>query len=358
MKRVFFVPCVLLGLVCSSLAVEGIPAAPVAGAGLPIPVCWMRKAGAEALAAGVLEDDEKFVFALLLPNASEKCSLGIYWNADGDVSTGRFPGTQGVDLQLNVSFGQRKIDAVIWEDAVAHRYMTLYEDDYVLERCGNCLFVAIRKLAVHQARHAVQSKGVIKWSEAGGGSAPFAIGPQAPRLGYMPANCPFLRLQARDRGRGKPIVAEDVGGLPSGLRVWNCGGERFAEGEPSPEPTATVSALTIQAARGEQEHLFFAAETKAEFCGMKAQPGILRSQQGDVLPAECQQLRFADYVANDRGEWFTDVLLPESPRRPVHRQFLVWSVTVPRQAAKGRYSGTLSLEIGEQRIAVPVQVEV
>ncbi|MBR2365376.1 MAG: hypothetical protein IKA79_09245 [Lentisphaeria bacterium] len=90
-----------------------------------VPILWKAKTDAPAkfqiVAFGYLNDKDDVIFAYQIKDLAELMKLDShlsqYFNADNDVNTGRFPKSQGVDLQINgrirdkASFGPIKWDA-------------------------------------------------------------------------------------------------------------------------------------------------------------------------------------------------------------------------------------------------------
>jgi hypothetical protein len=115
--------------------------------------------------------------------------------------------------------------------------------------------------------------------------------------------------------------------------------------------------MVLKAARGETASFFFAVESKENFSALEILPGVLKNKDGKSIGVNVQQIQYADFVANDRGEQFTDILFNKFPGKSVKRQFAIWHVTIPRDAAAGVYKGELALNIGG-KIDKPIPVEV
>lgn len=337
--------------------------APPPGKGIPVPVCWRRTENVrpgQFRAIGFAQDKSKYIFGF----AGRKQTGGsilIYWNSDGDRMTGRFPGVLGVDIQFNVNPAERTVLATIWKDDKERRQMTLYEDDFLIEETGGVLFFVLRAEALKQVRVAAESSARVNHTVGTErkDSVEFTLGSGSRTELFLPERLNFIRFGSERNIRRKSAVAVPLRGTPPGVSVWSCGSERFQEQEATPEFSAPVTAFSMKAAAGETEHLFFAVETGQPFSRLELTAGPLKSSSGAVIGTEHQKIRYADFVEDDRGECYTDVLLPAFPGRAVKRQFTVFTCRVPRNAKPGVYTGELRLTInGNPAGTVPVQLEV
>ena len=74
-----------------------------------IPILWKAKTAAPAkfqvMAFGFLDDKEDVIFAYQIKDLAELMKmdshLSQYFNTDNNINTGRFPKSQGIDLQIN-----------------------------------------------------------------------------------------------------------------------------------------------------------------------------------------------------------------------------------------------------------------
>ncbi len=336
---------------------------PPPGKGIPVPVCWRRTENVrpgQFRSIGFAQDESKYIFGF----AGQKQpggSILIYWNSDGDKMTGRFPGALGVDVQFNVNPDEKTVRAIIWKDDSVRRQMTLYEDDFLIEETDGVLFFVLRAEALKQIRVAAESSARVNHTVGTErkDSVEITLGNNFRTGLFLPARLNFIRFGSERNIRQKPAVAIPLRRTPPGVSVWSCGSERFQEQEATPEFASPVTAFPMKAAAGETEHLFFAVETGQPFTRLKLTVGPLKSSFGAIIGTEHQKIRYADFVEDDRGECYTDVLLPAFPGRAVKRQFTVFTCRVPRDAEPGIYAGELRLMInGKSAGTVPVQLEV
>ena len=338
---------------------------PPDGKGIAVPVRW--KCGEENFQSGrfrsigFFQDETKYVFGFTGPVCRPGASILIYWNCDGDSRTGRFPKSLGVDLQLNVNLEKKNIQAILWENDRSKRQMTLYEDDFLIEETSGVLFLALRAEALKQVKIAEQS--YLRVNHAVGNarldSVEFTLNTAAKDNLFLPERMNFIRFGSKQDVEHKPSVAIPLRGTKKGISVWMCGAERFREEEATPDHAAPVEAFELKGAAGENEYLFFAVETEKPSSGPEVLPAPLRSDSGTEIAPGCLDIRYADYVENDRGERYTDVLLPSAPGRPSRRHFLVLSCRIPRDGKPGIYAGQLPLRInGAHAGTIPVRLEV
>ena len=309
--------------------------------------------------AGFFQDSEKFVFAFNAGALSKAASAGLYWNCDGDRNSGRFPGSQGVDIQFNINLKDRRINAVRWTNK-DHRYMTIYEDDYLVEQIGDTLYVAIRKEALKQYKIVPRTDFLFQYNYNGKTADRIfcRTGADLPQKSFLVPALEFTRFGALKSTRVKKSFAIPVSRKGARSTVWNCGAERFSPQEPTPAFSPAVPALSLKAARGETGSVFFAVETPSPFTALKITPQKLNGRATSVA-ANVQRIQYADFISDDRGACFTDILFDRFPGKPCKRQFAVWHVTVPENTKAGVYRGGLQLEInGKKDVSIPVELTV
>lgn len=359
MKR-FFISLLIL-LVSSAFA-----AAPAAETLVHVPVIWQRPNAGEfqITQAGFFRDAQKYVFAFKINNLKQilsgKANAGLYWNCDGDRKSGRFPNSQGIDVQFNIDLKVRRIVIVRWLGARDRHYMTLYEDDYLVENNEDVLYIALRRPALSQLTIKDPSEFLLQLSHQGKRTQRVfcRINPKVPPKGLMEPPLKFTRFGAMKSSRIKQRMAFPVSRKKAASVVWDCRSERFSADEKTPAFSAPLPALQLKAARGETGSVFFAVETASPFSALKITPLQLTCGKKSIS-AKVQKIQYADYIANDRGTLFTDILFDSFPGKKVKRQFAVWHVAVPRDAAPGVYKGKLQLQInGKQDRPIPVELRV
>ncbi len=330
------------------------------------PVVWQRKNAAQFQVekAGVYQDGEKLIFAFKIKGLEEmlagKSSAGLYWNCDGDKASGRFPGSQGADVQFNIDLKGKKLNIVRWMDAKDRRYMTVYEDDYLVENSGDVLYIGLRKPALSQLNIKDDSDFVFQLAHERKRTDKIycPIAPGAGKTGVITPGLHFTRFGALKSTRIKKSFAHPVVRKNARAAVWDCGAERFAADEQTPPFSAGIPALKASGARGETTSVFFAVEAGTPFSALTVTPENL-SGKAAFLPAENQRIQYADYISDDRGTCFTDILFDRFPGKAVKRQFAVWHITIPRNAQAGTYRGCLQLTIdGKADSAIPVELTV
>ncbi len=333
-----------------------------------VPVFFKRRGDVpdfKTMQAGAMLDGDKYVFAFKIKNLQTmlagKATLGFYWNSDNDKNTGRFPGSQGVDIQLNVNLSARSMKVLNWYDKNNYRVWTAYEDDYLIEAVGDVLYIALRKPAFEKLPIKAQSAFQAKFGYNRGNVdvVNCQVDYDAEGKEVILPGLKFIRFGALSSTRKKDSYATLIDRGQASGTVWNCGGERFSPAEATPAFTGKSGAMVLKAARGETASFFFAVESKENFSALEILPGVLKNKDGKSIGVNVQQIQYADFVANERGEQFTDVLFNKFPGKSVKRQFAIWHVTIPRDAAAGVYKGELSLTIGGRKDKpVPVEVTV
>ncbi len=332
-----------------------------AGKGIAIPAFYTGNGIIRAF--GVFRDEQKVVFAVVAPKVEKGDSMLIYWNSDGNIDTGRFPGRRGVDVQFNATLFEQNIKVLVYppdQRDKDKKVLSVYDDDFLIESKGEVHFVAFKNKTMEQVKLERRSSLEMVYNH----------GNQRERIqvkldldsqdhGFMPERLDFVRFGSLRQVRTKKAPAIPLAGTAPGVAVWDCQAERFREDEPAPGFAPPVTAFKISAARGERENLFFAVECKQPFAALSLTPGEFRGTSGEIIPLSAVSLKYADFVINDRNERFTDVLLPKFPGRKVKRQFAVLSVQIPRDAKAGIYKGSIAFELdGRKLSAIPVELEV
>lgn len=332
-----------------------------AGKGIAIPAFYTGNGIIRAF--GVFRDEQKVVFAVVAPKVEKGDSMLIYWNSDGNIDTGRFPGRRGVDVQFNATLFEQNIKVLVYppdQRDKDKKVLSVYDDDFLIESKGEVHFVAFKNETMEQVKLERRSSLEMVYNH----------GNQRERIqvkldldsqdhGFMPERLDFVRFGSLRQVRTKKAPAIPLAGTAPGVAVWDCQAERFREDEPAPKFAPPVTAFKISAARGERENLFFAVECKQPFAALSLTPGEFRGTSGEIIPLSAVSLKYADFVINDRNERFTDVLLPKFPGRKVKRQFAVLSVQIPRDAKAGIYKGSIAFELdGRKLSAIPVELEV
>ena len=339
----------------------GVSAAPAAEGNISTAVIWQRRKAspAQVSQAGFYQDKDKYVFAFKVKDAAKITAGGFYWNSDGDKNSGRFPGSQGVDVQFNIDMRDKRINAVLWKDR-SHRYMTIYEDDYLLEIVGDVLYFALRKQALNQYKINDRSDFVFQYN-IGRKQADriyCRIDAGAAGRNFIAPALKFIRFGALKSNRVKKSFAVPVARKNSRAVVWNCGGERFSPGEATPAFAPAIPALSIKAAKGETASIFFAVEAENVFKNLQIVPRQLSGKKS-VIAAADQKVQYADYICDDRGELFTDVLFDKFHGKAGKRHFAVLHIAVPRNAEAGVYKGSMQLIVdGKADAGIPVEVTV
>jgi len=333
-----------------------------------VPVLFKRRGDVpdfKTMQAGAMMDDGKYIFAFKIKNLQTmlagKATLGFYWNSDNDKNTGRFPGSQGVDVQLNVNLSARSMKVLYWHSAEGYRVWTAYEDDYLIEAVDDVLYIGLRKPAFEKLPIKSQSAFQAKFghNRKNDDVVNCKVDYNTKVTDVILPGLKFIRFGALSSTRKKESYAVLIDRGQAAATVWDCGGERFSPSEATPKFSGKSGTMTLKAARGETASFFFAVESAENFDSLDLQPGNLTGKSGNIIAAKDQQIQYADFVANDRGELFTDVLLNKFPGKSVKRQFAVWHVTVPRDADAGTYKGELALTIGGKKDkSIPVELTV
>ena len=313
--------------------------------------------------AGVFQDDQKYIFAFRINGLQKmmagKASAGFYWNSDGDLATGRFPKKQGVDVQFNIDLKNRRLNIVRWGNK-DHNYLTVYEDDYLIEAVDDVLYIGLRKPVLTRCK--VNNSGTFTFQYNVNGPLADRIyctyDFNAPGKGKILPALKFTRFGALKSNRVKKAYAAPVTRPGAAATVWDCGAERFSPDEKTPAFSTPIPALQLKAARGETTSFFFAVEKSSVFRSLQIVPGTLTGGKNQ-LAADTQNIQYADYISDDRDNLFTDILMPSFPGKPVKRQFAVWHLSIPRDAAAGVYRGALKIVIdGKADKDIPVEVTV
>ena len=335
---------------------------------LQVPIMWQRNGSGkdyQVMQAGAYQDKDKYIFAFKINKLQEmlksKTSCSLYWNCDNDKTTGRFPNSTGIDVQFNVDVTGGKLVIVRWHDAKSHRSMTIYEDDYLVQTVGDVLYIGLRKPALAQLNIKDPSTYFVSVSGFGKQSDRVysKVDAAAKGKGFIAPALDFRGFGALQSTRVKKSYAYPVNRPGASAAVWDCGGERFKPDEPTPKFSKTIPGLKLKGAKGETLSFFFAVEMGKNFSSLQIVPGVLTGAGKKTIAVDAQMIQYADYIADDRDEKYIDILKPAFPGKAVKRQFAVWHVTVPRDAAAGTYRGELALTIdGKADKAIPVEVAV
>ena len=315
----------------------------------------------QVMQAGFYQDNEKIFFAFKIKDLEKifdnKTSAGIYWNCDNNLNTGRFPKVQGSDVQFNLDLTTRKINVVRCRTADDRTYMTIYEDDYLVDRVGDVLYLGLRRPALNQLNISNDSNFVFQMSHNRKRTDRIYCKINSKSKSNLVVTPPlnFLRFGALKSTREKESFAHLVLRKGSKAIVWDCGSERFSKLEKTPKFTSNISALQIKAAKGETTSLFFAIETKQPFSKLEIIPSKL-SSKGTFLASNVQRIQYADYISDDRGALYTDILFDKFPNKKVNRQFVALHVIIPNDAKAATYQGNLQIKI-DGKVDTPIPVE-
>ena len=327
-------------------------------------VIWQNKNASkyQVMQTGIFQDKDKFFFAIKIKDLekifNQKSSAGLYWNCDNDKNTGRFPKSQGSDVQFNIDLGTRKINVVRCRNANDRTYMTVYEDDYLVDRAGDVLYLGLRKAALNQLNIKDDSDFVFQISHDHKRTDRVycKINSKTKSSNTITPALQFSKFGALKSTRVKKSFANLVNRKGSNAVVWDCGSERFAIDEKTPNFTGTIPALKIKAAKGETTSLFFAVEAKQEFSKLEVTPLALSSAKNS-LSAKVQRIQYADYISDDRSTLYTDILLDKFPNKTVKRQFIAYHISIPKDAKPGIYNGKLQIKI-DGKVDTPIPIEV
>ena len=149
-----------------------------------IPILWKAKTAAPAkfqvMAFGFLDDKEDVIFAYQIKDLAELMKmdshLSQYFNTDNNINTGRFPKSQGIDLQINgrirdkANFGPMKWDANNKSTA-----LEAMKGEKAFVQNGDVIFYIISKGVLEDVKFAPQFKINAGYYIKGMAKSPLAI---------------------------------------------------------------------------------------------------------------------------------------------------------------------------------------
>jgi len=314
--------------------------------------------------AGFSADADRAVWAIRINGLQkmlkmERFLISLYMNTDCDMATGRTPGKDGCDFQLNIQVGPRTLSAIDWRKGRFQR-IPLYDDDYLIDSKGDILYILLRGEPL---------KDAVKFNDkmtlrllVGAGAVPQQVFDRRIDLkriyGMMLPALPFTRFGAE---RSALIKTPEAVLIPrnDGLKVWNTFGERFRDDEPMPPVVGKEPALRFSAARGEREAVHFAVTAPKPFQTLEIVPGDLKGPGNAVIPGSALAVRYVGFATTIREESYTDILYRAYKAQSSPHHFALIGVTVPRDAVPGIYRGTAQLIAdGKKREPLPLELEI
>ena len=289
----------------------------------------------------------------------ERFLISLYMNTDCDMATGRTPGKDGCDFQLNIQVGPRTLSAIDWRKGRFQR-IPLYDDDYLIDGKGDILYIILRGEPL---------KDAVKFNDkmtlrllAGTAAVPQQVFERRIDLkrayGMMLPALPFTRFGAE---RSALIKTPEAVLIPrkDGLKVWNTFAERFRDDEPMPPVVGTESALRFSAARGEREAVHFAVTSPKPFRTFEIIPGDLKGPRNAVIPGSALAVRYVGFATTIREESYTDILYRAYKPQNSPHHFALIGITVPRTAIPGIYRGEAQLIAdGKKMDPLPLEFEI
>ena len=314
--------------------------------------------------AGFSADADRAVWAIRINDLEkmlkmERFLISLYMNTDSDMATGRTPGKDGCDFQLNIQVGPRTLSAIDWRKSRFQR-IPLYDDDYLIDSKGDILYILLRGEPL---------KDAVKFNDkmtlrliVGAGSVPQQIFDQKIDLkrihGMMLPALPFVRFGA-ERAALTKIPQAVLIPRKDGVKVWNTYGERFRDDEVMPPVVGKEPALRFSAARGEREAVHFAVTAPKPFQTLEIVPGDLKGPGNAVIPGSVLTVRYVGFATTIREESFTDILYRDYRPQNSPHHFALIGITVPRDAVPGIYRGTAQLIAdGKKREPLPLALEI
>ena len=314
--------------------------------------------------AGFSANADRAVWAIRINNLekllkTDRFLISLYMNTDCDMNTGRTPGKDGCDFQMNIQVGPRTLSAIDWRKSRFQR-IPLYDDDYLVESRGDILYIILRGEPLKDAVK-FNDKMMLRLLVNSEVSPRQEFNRQidAKRVyGMMLPALPFTRFGAE---RSALIKTPEAVLIPrnDGLKVWNTFGERFRDDEPMPPVVGKEPALRFSAARGEREAVHFAVTAPKPFQTLEIVPGDLKGPGNAVIPGSALAVRYVGFATTIREESYTDILYRayKSQKSPHH--FALIGVTVSRDAVPGIYRGEAQLIAdGKKREPLPLELEI
>ena len=132
-----------------------------------IPILWKATPDASAkfqvLAFGYLNDKDDVIFAYQIKNLAELMKLDShlsqYFNADNDLKTGRFPNSQGIDMQINGRLRDKTAFIPIkWDANNKPSDLTAMKGEKAFVQNGDVIFYIISKGVLGDIKFAPQFK--------------------------------------------------------------------------------------------------------------------------------------------------------------------------------------------------------
>ncbi len=149
-----------------------------------IPVLWKTKTAAPAkfqvLAFGYLNDKDDVIFAYQIKDLAELMKLDShlsqYFNTDNDLTTGRFPRNQGIDLQINGRIRDKAAFTPIrWDANNKPSDLTAMKGEKAFVQNGDVIFYIISKGVLGDIKFTPQFKINAGYYIKGMKKAPAAI---------------------------------------------------------------------------------------------------------------------------------------------------------------------------------------
>ena len=288
----------------------------------------------------------------------ERFLIGLYMNTDCDMTTGRTPGKDGCDFQLNIQVGPRTLEAIDWRKSRFQR-IPLYDDDYLIESRGDILYIILRGEPLKEAVKFNDKMTLRLLMVSSETRQDFNRRIDLKRIyGMMLPALPFARFGAE---RAALIKTPEAVIIPrkDELKLWNTYGERFRDDEVMPPVVGTEPALRFSAARGEREAVHFAVTAPKPFRTFEIIPGDLKGPGNAVIPGSALAVRYVGFATTIREESYTDILYRAYKAQSSPHHFALIGVTVPRDAVPGIYRGTARLIAdGKERTPLPLELEI
>ena len=339
----------------------------VKGEEIKVPILFQHKAsgsfkGAQILGGGIFMGKDKVVWAIKLHKMKEfinapNATMGFYSNIDNDKKTGRFPGTDGWDFQINLNLERMTLSVTRWFGNKKARGVPLYLDDYYMEVKGDILYFAIRKEPLKEVVFSDRPSFRVIGNSV---TVPFRridvpVNLKKSYGSFTPA-LNFVRFGG-NRERIKKISEAVLIPRKDGLKVWNTYGERYQENEKMPPVVKKESALKSSAAGGEQENIFFAVTDKKPLHSLEVIPSPLQDGKGNTIHAA--SVKYMGFVGDLREEYYTDILYPGFVRSRSLNNFVAVRVNTPRNVPAGIYKGKLRLKVNGREVeSIPWEHEV
>ena len=332
-----------------------------------VPILWQRSKMPKTFAlksAGFMHNKDMAVWALEFPNLQEKLKLprfliSLYMNTDNNMKTGRTPGKDGNDFQLNIQVGPKTLSAIDWRKSRYQR-IPLYDDDYLVASEGDMLYIFLRGEPLQDTVKFTNSMKLRLLVNSNNQKVPAMDDvikcDNTNKKFFAPYN--FIRFGAE---RTALIKTSEAVLIPRNddLKVWNTYGERYQEKEAMPKVVAKENALKFSAARGEREAVHFAVTGKKPFKSFKIVPEDLKSASGKVIKSSQLVVRYVAFAATVREEYFTDILSPVYLPQKSNNHFAMIGITVPRDAVAGVYKGKAQLYVdGVKKAPLPIELEI